>query len=53
MEGKNHGNNSGKELTNESWRPVKLAADGRFGNAMRTLGSNGTAPSTDPSVISS
>ena len=32
-------------------RALRLAAEGRFGDAMRTLGSNGTAPSTDPSAL--
>ena len=52
VEGKNRGNSSEKELTKiNASRALRLVADGRFGDAMRTLGSNGTASSTDPSAL--
>ena len=51
-EGKHRGNRSGTELskTNAS-RALRLAAEGRFRDAMRALGSHGSALSTDPAAL--
>ena len=51
-EGKHRGNSSGTELskTNTS-RALRLAAEGRFRDAMRPLGSHGSALSTDPAAL--
>ena len=52
VEVKNHRNISGKGLTKiNTSRALRLAAEGRVGDAMRILGSNGTAPSTEPSAL--